>query len=370
MSYGLYDGDLLFYKNVPFFNLELMKLSTYYKRRREIVNLSPDFAPHMYSNFIVRQDYPFFNPYIANAENVSFGGRAYDDGKYKPLDLEIEKSKPDVGLYDKIGAKVVNGIDIKTIFSTMRRAEHLRLSLDEKTIWPQYEQQLRRETGGHGIIFHDYDLNAIDDSLEIVKELLDSIPNPSARRVGMKFPVQLNTEQEFFDWAALPPMGHFFFLQYNNIPTLELVKELKELTKGTSVLKQTIINVTKNQNYETFIKTGIINLFETILDLRREGTNFLLIYDKDFFLDDRWIDVMDFIQRFNYHIHDKIDKTDYFNRIAPYESFYDYMKRCTKEHILYHSIIPKEKVKKTFQFVRENNYDLFVDFYEYYGEKK
>ena len=63
MSYGLYDGDLQFYPQVPFFNLELMKLSTYYKRKRELVTLSTNFKPQMYSHFIVRQDYPSYSPY-------------------------------------------------------------------------------------------------------------------------------------------------------------------------------------------------------------------------------------------------------------------------------------------------------------------
>ena len=44
MSYGLYDADLPYYP-IPFYNLELMKLSSYYKRKREIVGLSPNFSP-------------------------------------------------------------------------------------------------------------------------------------------------------------------------------------------------------------------------------------------------------------------------------------------------------------------------------------
>ena len=31
---------------------------------------------------------------------------------------------------------------------------------------------------------------------------------------------------------------------------------------------------------------------------------------------------------------------------------------------------PREQVSEVFQFVRENNYDLFKKFYEYTGEKK
>ncbi len=82
MSYGLYDGDLKLYPSVPVFNLELMKLSTYYKRKRQIVSFTPRFIPERYSNYLVRQDYP--SPkYLPYRKNVVYGGRAYDGWKYK-----------------------------------------------------------------------------------------------------------------------------------------------------------------------------------------------------------------------------------------------------------------------------------------------
>ena len=56
MSIGLFDLDMEKYCPVPF-NLELMKLSSYYKKKREIVSLSPAFCPAMYTQFIVRKDY-------------------------------------------------------------------------------------------------------------------------------------------------------------------------------------------------------------------------------------------------------------------------------------------------------------------------
>ena len=56
MSIGLYDIDSATYTHVVF-NLELMKLSTYYKRKKEVVVLAPVFEPERYSTFIVRKDY-------------------------------------------------------------------------------------------------------------------------------------------------------------------------------------------------------------------------------------------------------------------------------------------------------------------------
>ena len=42
MSVGLYDMDMKTYKQVPI-NLEMAKLSSYYKRKREIVAMSSSF---------------------------------------------------------------------------------------------------------------------------------------------------------------------------------------------------------------------------------------------------------------------------------------------------------------------------------------
>ena len=85
MSYGLYDGDLPLYDRFPFLNLELMKLATYYKNKREIVSLTQDFMPQKYSHFIVRQDY--FNPNVNYPyyKHVEFGGKAFNGPIYKPM---------------------------------------------------------------------------------------------------------------------------------------------------------------------------------------------------------------------------------------------------------------------------------------------
>ena len=56
MSIGLYDDDFMRYAPVCF-NLDLMKLSTYYKRKKEVVVLSPTLEPERYTHFIFRKDY-------------------------------------------------------------------------------------------------------------------------------------------------------------------------------------------------------------------------------------------------------------------------------------------------------------------------
>ena len=371
MSYGLYDGDLKLYPRVPFFNLELMKLSTYYKSKRELVSLSPEFKPQMYSHFIVRQDYPSRSPYSTIYKNIEYGGRAFDGETYQSLPEPIEFSRPNIDLYNRIESQLPPSQQVKRQFSVMRRAEHIRLSLDGKNISPQWEKQIRGNSNVHGLIFHDYDLGAVDGSLTFIQDNLnDIIRNMPGRRIGMKFPAQVFTEEKLLQWLTLPNLGNFFFLQYNGILTTNNFYELKQLRRNSTAIPQTTINITGNQEYNAFITTGIIDVFKTMLDLRSEQLYFPLIYDKDFFIDKRWEDITDLICAFNHHIGHWIDSRDYYERVAPYETFFDYIKRLTKEKVLYGSIYPKQKARELFQFVREQNYELFYLFYEYTGEKR
>ena len=79
-------------------NLELMKASSYYKKKMEIVNLSPSFSPNMYNKFIYRKDYyeGIFPSEIFKNNNIEYGGLAFNQENYISLSEDIEKQKPDV----------------------------------------------------------------------------------------------------------------------------------------------------------------------------------------------------------------------------------------------------------------------------------
>ena len=365
MSCGLYDADLPYYP-IPFYNLELMKLSTYYKRKREIVGLSPNFSPNKYNKFIVRQD--FYNPttqlYIS--PNVEYGGRAFDGEKYKPLPLEIERLRPDISLYGRLNPKLVKGLNINAL-STMRRAEHIRLSLDESTIWKDFEKQFRYDKNCYGIIFHDYNLNKIEGAYELIKEELPSwIYRSDGRRVGMKFPIQVDNKTDLCKWASLPPMGTYFSLNHNGLLDASYIPDLVEIQKQTTALNQTSMNISNVYTPQELINGGIQRIFRTIINLRSYHLVFPLIYNEAFLIDDNWKMVMKLINRYNQHLIIN-NRTEYFKRVEPFETFYSYCFAAIKQYHIKEPLLTKENIQSVFQFVRENDYDLFKDFYEYRG---
>ena len=370
MTCGLYDGDLVLYPKTPFFNLELMKIATYYKSKKEIVGFNKKFSPNMYSKYFVRQDYPSRQKYSAAYTNVVYGGRAFDGEKYKPLKEEIELLRPDTSIYSSLKSLITNSN--QQAFKVMSNAEHVRLSFNEKSIYPYWDKQLRSNKS-NVIIFHDYHLTQIDNIYNFLNEDLKQYNSFEKNKlfIGMKFPAQINTEEDFLRWLYLPNTGDYFSLQYNGILTLDNIELFQEQRHGSSTQLQSIINPIEGYEYETFISEGIIKLFKSILDLRRYRLFFPLIFDRAFFIDSRWAEVLNIFNLFINHIGSRINQDDYFQRVVPFETLYAYLKTAIIQDVVQKQrIISKEQVQKTFQFVRENNYELFKMFYEYTGELK
>lgn len=366
MSYGLYDADLPYYA-IPFYNLELMKISSYYKRKREIVGLSPDFSPNRYSNFIVRQD--FYNPSIPfyRGKNVELGGRAFDGEKYKPLPLEIEKMKPDISLYNNAYVSNTKTKKYKNALSTMRRAEHIRLSLDEHTIWKDYDKQIRHDLGAFGIIFHDYNLNTIDGAAKFIKQMLPEwIAASNGRRIGTKFPIQVDTQTDLYEWLCLKPMGLYYSLQHNGLLDESYIPDLLEIKQEFKTTNQTSINISNSFTEEELINGGLQRILRNIINLRSHRLIFPLIYNENLLIDKNWNLVMKLIYYYNQHLVSSNDK-QYFKYVEPYETVFSFCFNFVKSSRNRDSFFNKENMIQIFQFVRENNYDLFKDFYEYRG---
>ena len=198
-----------------------MKLSTYYKKRGEIVVLSPSFTPEKNTKFFYRKDYNDgdFPVGLLKANNVEYGGLAFSNNVYKPLPIEIERMKPDTELYARMESVIKGGPgrerEKKKIFQNMMTAEHCRLSLDGKTIWPDYGRQFKFLGSARNLMLHDYDLGAVEGSFEEVKKILARARTDGwATKVGMKFPVQISDGQSLLNWSSLNSNSTFYSLRY------------------------------------------------------------------------------------------------------------------------------------------------------------
>lgn len=369
MSVGIMDADLAKYTLVPF-NLECMKLSSYYKRKGEIVVLSPSFTPERNTKFFYRKDYNDgdFPPNLLTTPNVEYGGLAFSSNKYYPLPLDIEKMKPDASLYQRAAGAILGDMSgrRKKIFNNMMEAEHCRISLDGKTVWPDYPRQFISLPSARNLMLHDYDLGAVEGGFETVQYILSRARTDGwATKVGMKFPVQTRDGQSLLNWSSLNTNSTFYSLRYDGVIDDDAFIEWVGRIRQKAVFNQIEYHVTASRYTENdFIEHLLPKIFRQVIISRSHYVFFTLIYDDDFFTDKRWCQVIDL---FNYY-HNALSglpQSTYFNLISE-NTLFDFAKASDKvPSWWYHGqAMNKNEIREVFAFVREKHPSLFTDFYE------
>lgn len=368
MSIGIMDADMSAYTLVPF-NLEVMKLSAYYKKKGEIVVLSPSFTPDRHQQFFYRKDYDDgeYPLGLTRATNVQYGGLAFSKNIYQPLPLEIEKMKPDASIYNKM-ENVIMGTTSpqrKKIFQNMMEAEHCRLSLDGKTIWPDYYKQFKFLPSARNLMLHDYNLGAVEGSFETVQKILQRARTDGwATRVGMKFPIQISDGQSLLNWSSIKSNSTFYSLRYDGVIDDEPFLEWVGMCREKTIYNQMEYHVTSARyDPNDFVETLLPKILRQIIISRSYRIFFSLIYDEGFFPDRRWEAVL---QLFNYY-HNSLrglPQSSYYNTITD-DTLFDFAQASQKvPKDYYGEVLTQDQIRKIFMFVRQKHYPLFTDFYE------
>lgn len=257
MSVGLLDADLYQHGAVPF-NLDLMKLSTYFKKNKELVSLTHYFCPEKYSKYVVRKDI-FDNDFkgfdLANPK-VSYGGLGFSSGNYIPLELDIEKNIPDVNIYNKMERYFQSNCFHKDLFKQMIGARHLRLSYDGKTVWEDAFKYSNEVNVSQSIFIHDTNLTNIEGARQFLKDNV----NPKTTYIQNKFPLIVNSEEDFLNWYSIPNLGACNTFQYYGILT---EGSLEEIVRQKHIRSTRIENIVVD--YNTDIQDFLSNQLPTIL---------------------------------------------------------------------------------------------------------
>lgn len=373
MSIGIMDADMSSYTLVPF-NLEVMKLSAYYKKKGEIVTLSPSLTPEKNTKFFYRKDYNDgeFPLNLLTSKNVEYGGLAFSNNVYNPLPLEIEKQRPDTEIYAKMES-IIKGTTSgarNKIFQNMMTAEHCRISLDGKTVWKDYPSQFKYLAGARNLMLHDYDLGAIEGGFETVQEILSKARTDGwATKVGMKFPVQVKDGKELLKWSSLNSNSTFYSLRYIGVMDDDTFNEWVSTCRQRAVYSQMEYHVTAPwYDPNDFIENLLPKIFRQVIISRSYRVFFSLKHDEGFFPDPRWENV---IRLFNYYHNSYSGEplSRYFNMIADDTMFDFASKSQTVPKSYYGEVFNKDQIREIFAFVREFNYPLFKDFYECTAEK-
>lgn len=359
MSIGLFDCDFATYGFSSTFNLELMKLSSYFKKRKEIVLLTPHLHPDRYQQFFLRKDIDDRNfPSFSLTDAVRCGGLAYSGGKYSPLPMSIEKQKPDLLLYGAFEKFVEEKEQI--LFRVLSRAEHLRLSLDGEKIWSEYEVQLQSQTKPRLFFFYDHNLTQIQGSAAEVRRLQGT--GRKDCRYGCKFPIIADKEEVLMEWLSMKPHYGLTTFKFTGEFTNDgLLKYARTKLPHLDQKIQYVVTAVSSSE-EDFVKNRIRKIYHEAIILRRFGQKILLTYEDNFFKDRRWEKVIQLMNLIIIADHKKIkgeegvDSRDYdtLQRIL----------RCSIPFLRRGLIKEKPQIKEIFMFVKDNYYPLFKDFYE------
>lgn len=374
MSVGIMDADLAKYTLVPF-NLDAMKLSSYYKKKGEIVILSPSFTPERNTKFIYVKDYDDgdFPPNLLTTPNVEYRGLAFSNNKYYPMPLDVEKMKPDASLYQRAAKAILGDMSQRRqkIFRNMMEAEHCRISLDGKTVWPDYPRQFISLPSARNIMFHDYDLAAVDGGFETVQYILSRARDDGwATKVGMKFPARVSDGQSLLNWSSLNTNSTFYSLRYDGVIDDDAFIEWVGRVRQKAVFNQIEYHVTASRYTENdFIENLLPKIFRQVIISRSYYVFFTLIYDDDFFTDKRWCRVLDLFN-FYHNALGGLPQTTYFTMISD-NTLFDFAKASDDvPRWQYHGkAMSKNEIREVFAFVRENHPSLFTDFYECNAKK-
>lgn len=371
MSVGIEDADFNRYVLVPF-NLEVMKLSAYYKKHNEIVVLAPAFMPERHRLFIYRKDYEdgSYPPTLLTEPNVEFGGLAFTNNRYVPLAPEIERMRPDTSIYSRAEGIIMStkSAERKKIYGNMVEAEHCRLSLDGKTIWPDFNTQFRCLRSARNLMLHDYDLGRVEGSFDAVKDILARARTDGwATKVGMKFPINISDGQALLDWSSLNTNSTFYSLRFNGVIPNDAFMKWVGQCRQRAVYSQMEYFVTDPRYDENhFTQVLLPQIFRQVIISRSFRVFFSLKYEEDYFSDKNWVQVLRLI---NFYMNSMAYKPVSTYILKDYDDTMFNFARVTatspeKLSRKYADGMTRSEVRNVFEFVRENNYPLFKDFYE------
>lgn len=364
---GITDLDFFKYEHViP--NLECAKLCTYFHNHKEIAVLTPYLDPAPYTHFYARKEYDDgIYPRQLFADNCVYGGRAFNPDHYEPLEQAIERTIPNMHLYDKYYNYFSHKPNEAAFFKRILNCAHIRLSTDEHT--PKSINQLSRilSTARYtGIIFHDYDLGKIENACDTIYEISNSrhyVGKPSKINpypIGTKFPVQIYSNDELKRWFKITAIPNLLSFQYNGLMTNENLYNL--CIENRRMARQIYYNISEGSYTENDFLINILpKIFIQILFLRRQNIKILLKYNEEIIVTP---EVKNFIELLNCWL----SYSFYEGYLPTAQSLYQFCRKGSKPKQYvdwrYKQVsITIDEARDCFQFFRETNYELFEKFY-------
>ena len=362
---GLFDADVSEFGFLPF-NLELMKLASYYKSQKQETHFLEEFTPQKYDLIYLRRDFldeVDLSGFLAEKKVIA-GGYYLTGGMYVPFSEEIENSFPDKSIYMRY-ANEVNAWR-QGLFRASMESDHLRLSLDNQTIDPNYKKFLNYGERTEKILLHDYNLNLISGSFEEISRLSRSYGDKRKQTIsiGFKYPIQVDTVEDLMKWVSPDFVTNLYSIQVNGIMTDELVQQIIYQKRKKGVISVLLYMVTDPEmEEEIFIKEVAPLVFWQVGVFAHAGIKVKLSFVQNYFSDKRYARLLDL---FNYYGQSIL--TAYALRTGTEvrsDSLANFCRMLDEEpNPMFPTGLSRIEVRELFKFVYDKNIKLFELFYK------
>lgn len=335
-------------------------MATYFKGKREITVLSPTYSPERYTQFYLRKDFydGTFPTGLNKYPNLTYGGLAFTNNLYTPLQEEIEVCKPDTSVYDKYKHLFLEGVKgHKDAYTSLSNNIHLRLSLDGETIWDKFEKQIPNKKVN--ILFlHDVDLGKIDGATEVINYLLTKYSKEKNGKaiLGVKFPISINGVDDFNFWKQFTFNENFFSLKINQSLKDE---EFADIINSSSKAKArkiiyTIADASSSKN--DFIFNILPKIFKQVIFCCRQHKKILLNIADDFPIEEEWREVVTLLNLY------MSAAQSYGDSVPALYVFCKNLRSCEGQYR--NGVMCKEDARRLFLYVMGKQPELFKLFYE------
>ena len=258
-----------------YYNLQIMKLSSYYKNKKEIVSLISDLSKYnLYSKifyFQNREDLPF-HPLLSVIPNVTLCGRAFSNNRYNSLDDITEKQQPDIYLYQHL-IKQLNLSD-KAIsrYKKCDKGKYVQISSDG--INPYKYRHICLVNTRNILFVNDIEIVKINNWENILKNSLDS---------EYQY-VSFCNEQQCYNREQLIQFSHFIYSSTSQDITIKYNLNKNEIKYIANNLPQTFLTyvyyhiATNNKNGES-LRKELYDTVNYILYMKSNNKTFNIKYD-------------------------------------------------------------------------------------------
>lgn len=357
MTIGIYDDDFLTRK-YGYFNLDLMKISSYYKKRNQIVSLITVPLPKAidkYNKIIYYKNYDTkgYMPPVFKADNISYGGLYFSNFKYLPLPEKIQKESPDKTLYNKGVNTFTCDYASKNFYKKQQNGEHAYFEYKDKVQDLSKYYASRKTT--RVFFLHDYDIKHREELIKFNKEI-----SKYNCTIGNQFPLIVYDEQELIHLLDNNMLAANFFIEFRGMLSdaayVEVVEKLPRKINYTFFYNFTYFIEKEEQVYNGFFARIIYQ----IMYLKKFRKNFTLTYTVDFIENYELLSFLELLATYTSTIVTLRSKN--IEAALKYDTIYSLCSRL--KHNKYKRWLNVEETRQAFRLLGLKDYEVFKMLYE------